>query len=209
VKEQTKIAKAFPMKNIYFTECGGTQGSHFAGDLQWDMTNLVIGATQNWARCVLKWNLALDEQCGPKIKGGHEDGRGVVTISQNGMYKRNVEYYALGHASKFVRPGAIRINRAEHTDIPNLDYSVFRHAHDDSFVLVLFNKADQEISINVNFDLYLNCDNPYDNHSTFVIDKKSACTLIFKQNEKALKIITNQSRSDLVESNIDQTWLAV
>jgi glucosylceramidase len=52
------------------------------------------------------WNLALDEKRGPHL-GGCGNCRGVVTVdSKTGSYKREVDYYALGQASKFVQPGA-------------------------------------------------------------------------------------------------------
>jgi len=55
------------------------------------------------------WNLALDENRGPHL-GGCGNCRGVVTIdSKTGKYNREVDYYALAHASKFVEPGARRI----------------------------------------------------------------------------------------------------
>ena len=58
---------------------------------------------------MLLWNLALDENHGPHT-GGCGDCRGVVTIdSKTGAVTRNDEYYALAHASRFVRPGARRI----------------------------------------------------------------------------------------------------
>jgi len=58
---------------------------------------------------VLLWNLALDPAHGPH-HGGCADCRGVVTIDPaTGAITRNVEYYVLGHASRFVLPGAFRV----------------------------------------------------------------------------------------------------
>ena len=70
---------------------------------------LIIGGANNWSRGVLLWNLALDPAHGPH-KGGCSDCRGVVTIDPaTGAITRNVEYYVLGHASRFVLPGAYRV----------------------------------------------------------------------------------------------------
>jgi glucosylceramidase len=78
--------------------------------------NLIIGATRNWAKGVILWNLALDEKSGPHL-GGCGNCRGVVTIDQaTGVVTRNVEYYALAHASKFVEKGAVRIASASSND---------------------------------------------------------------------------------------------
>ena len=69
---------------------------------------LIIGASNNWSRGTLLWNLALDPAHGPHT-GGCADCRGVVTIDPaTGAITRNVEYYVLGHASRFVLPGAYR-----------------------------------------------------------------------------------------------------
>jgi glucosylceramidase len=73
------------------------------------MQNIMIGATRNWAKSVTLWNMALDQNGGP-TNGGCSNCRGVVTIdTSTGNVAYNVEYYVLGHASKFVVPGARRI----------------------------------------------------------------------------------------------------
>ena len=35
--------------------------------------------------------------------------RGVITVPSGGGYTKNVEYYAMGHMSRFVKPGAVRL----------------------------------------------------------------------------------------------------
>ena len=112
VSAQSIPHSAYPDKDTYFTECsGGDWAKIFADNLKFNVGTLVIGSTNNWARGVALWNLALDEKGGPH-KGGCGNCRGVVTIDSTGAYTRNVEYYSLAHASKFVRPGAHRIGSA-------------------------------------------------------------------------------------------------
>jgi glucosylceramidase len=104
--------------------------------------NLIIGATRGWARGVQMWNLALDENSGPHL-GGCKDCRGVVTInSGTGAVSRNLEYYALAHASKFMRPGAQRIASTATSD--GLDSVAFRNIDDGSIVLIVCNSATDE-----------------------------------------------------------------
>src|SRR5262249_57908309 len=101
----------YPDKDIWFTECSGTVGSDFAGDLAWNTENLLIGATRNWARGITLWNIALDQDSGP-TNGGCMGCRGIVTIDTRtspATITRNVEYYALGQLSRFVADGAHRI----------------------------------------------------------------------------------------------------
>ncbi|HVO71011.1 MAG TPA: glycoside hydrolase family 30 beta sandwich domain-containing protein [Aggregatilineaceae bacterium] len=105
---QSLVRAAHPDRDIYFTECTGMIGSDFASDLRWMMRYLLIGATRHGARAVLLWNLALDEHGNPHTGAGGQC-RGVVSVTARGKLERNVEYYALGHASRFVLPGAYRI----------------------------------------------------------------------------------------------------
>jgi glucosylceramidase len=108
---QTQVHDAHPGKDLWFTECsGGAWSPDFGSNLKWNMQNIMIGATRNWAKSVTLWNMALDPNGGP-TNGGCANCRGVVTINPStGTVSYNVEYYVLGHASKFVTPGARRIS---------------------------------------------------------------------------------------------------
>ncbi len=91
VAAQSTVQREFPDKEVWFTECsGGRWAPDFADSLQWMTRNLVIGATRHWARGVVMWNIALDENSGPHL-GGCGDCRGVVTIdSGTAAITRNV-----------------------------------------------------------------------------------------------------------------------
>jgi glucosylceramidase len=67
----------------------------------------VAGGVSNWARSVILWNLALDQNGAPnQDKPGR---RGVVTVNnQTGDVTQNPEYYALAHLAMFAQPGARR-----------------------------------------------------------------------------------------------------
>jgi len=107
-----EVINAHPDKDVYFTECsGGDWDQHFGSVLGFFTQSLLIGQTRIGARVVLLWNLALDQNHGPIVgANGCKDCRGVVTIfGGNQPHEKNVEYYSLGHFSKFVYPGARRI----------------------------------------------------------------------------------------------------
>jgi len=148
VSAQTTVHDAHPDKDAYFTECSGGEWSPiFADNLKWFVQTLIIGATRGWAKGVILWNLALDGHHGPHT-GGCGNCRGVVTIdSTSGAVTRNVEYYALGHASRFVRPGARRI--ASTSDVDGLASVAFRNADDGSKTLILVNANTQERTFSV------------------------------------------------------------
>jgi glucosylceramidase len=140
VATQSVVRDAHPDKDAWFTECsGGEWKPHWPETLPWMARHVVIGSVRHWARGVLMWNLALDESHGPRL-GGCPDCRGVVTIdSRTGAITRNLEYYALAHASRFVRPGAERI--ASDASAEGLDHVAFRNADDGSLVLMASNAA--------------------------------------------------------------------
>ena len=143
VSAQSLVHDAHPEKNAYFTECsGGEWAPTFADNLKWFVRTLIIEATRGWAKGVLLWNLALDENHGPHT-GGCGDCRGVVTItSASGAVTRNVEYYALAHASRFVRPGARRV--ASTSGVAGLESVAFRNADDGSKALIVVNTDVQD-----------------------------------------------------------------
>ncbi|MBL8308038.1 MAG: glycosyl hydrolase [Rubrivivax sp.] len=140
VSVQSRVHDAHPDKDTWFTECsGGNWKPNWPETLPWMARNIVIGSTRHWARGVQMWNLALDENHGPKL-GGCPDCRGVVTIdSRTGAVTRNLEYYALAHASKFVRRDAQRV--ASTAVGEGVDNVAFRNADDGSLVLVLSNSS--------------------------------------------------------------------
>ena len=108
----TALHHEFPSKDIFFTECSGIQSSDpantFSDTLKFDARTLEIGATRNWAKSVVNWNLALDPDGGPHV-GGCGTCTGIVTVAPDGTVTPDAEFYALGHLSRFVRPGAVRI----------------------------------------------------------------------------------------------------
>ena len=153
VSAQSTVQTAYPGKGLWFTECSGTVGSNFAGDLVWNSQHLLIGATRNWARSVSLWNLALDQDSGPK-NGGCPDCRGVVTIDTTttpSTIMRNVEYYVLGHLGKFVVPGAVRI--ASNTFGAGSIEDVAFQNPDGSIVLVALNSSSSTQAFTVNWQI--------------------------------------------------------
>ena len=138
---QSTVKAAFPAKDIWFTECSGITSTSFAGDLVWNAEHLLIGATRNWARSVSLWNLALDQNSGPK-NGTCSNCRGIVTIDDSvspANVTFNVEYYILGHLGKFVLPGAHRID-SNTFGTGSIEDVAFQNP-DGSLVLFVLNSA--------------------------------------------------------------------
>ena len=153
VPAQSQVHDAFPDKDTWFTECsGGEWQPKFDETLEWMIDKLIIGGANNWSRGTLLWNLALDPKHGPH-KGGCGDCRGVITIHPaTGEVTRNVEYYVLGHASRFVLPGAWRVGVAKRGDA--IEAAAFLNV-DGSRVLILHRKSgDTPISVELDGTSY-------------------------------------------------------
>jgi O-glycosyl hydrolase len=112
VRTQAMSHNNYPNKPAFQTECSG---GDWEGDAQAGFAaalNLVINTTRDWAKGVIRWNMALDQNNGP-TNGGCLTCRGVVQLGQDASghwsYTKTADYWGLGQASKFVRPGGRRV----------------------------------------------------------------------------------------------------
>ncbi|MBI5596684.1 MAG: glucosylceramidase [Elusimicrobia bacterium] len=137
ISDLSKVHDAHPDKDLYFTEQWVGAPADFAGELSWHTDNLVVGAPRNWCRTVLEWNLAADPDLNPHTdQGGCDRCLGALTIDGDAV-TRNPAYYIIAHASKFVRPGSVRVFTAALEGLPNVAY----RRPDGRFVLVVRNSG--------------------------------------------------------------------
>ncbi len=150
VLAMTMVTDKYPDKGLYFTECsGGDWAPDFGGNLAWNAENLLIGAPRNGAKNVLFWNLALDENRGPK-NNGCGNCRGVIGVnSSTKIIDKNVEYYILGHSSKFVNKDAKLIQTLD-TRSQGISQVAYLNT-DGTKVLVAYNhlSTTQKIQVNI------------------------------------------------------------
>jgi len=108
------VHNQYPNKNLYLTEQSvGGRPSTTSIEIAEPVSRVLIGATRNWARNVLLWNLAADPEAGPHTNyGGCTGCFGAITLVGD-QANFNVAYYALAHFSKFVPPGSVRIGSNE------------------------------------------------------------------------------------------------
>ena len=145
------VHNAHPDKNIYFTEQWIGAPGNIKTDLVWHVKTLIVGATRNWARTVLEWNLAADSQLEPHTPGGCDQCLGALTIDGNHVRApRNPGYYIIAHASKFVRPNSVRIASNAVSALPNV---AFQRSDDGRRVLIVLNEASHQA---IAFDIH--CD---------------------------------------------------
>jgi glucosylceramidase len=141
----TQVYNAHPDRNLYFTEQYTASNGDFAQDLRWHLTNVIVGSMRNYSRVALEWNLANNPSYGPHTPGGCTVCKGALTIGSN--IQRNVAYYIIAHASKFVRPGSVRV----HTDVPGALHNVAFVRPDGKKVLIVVNDSSGAQGFNIKF----------------------------------------------------------
>jgi glucosylceramidase len=136
----TRVHDTFPQKSAYWTEGGP---DYTAPDYATDWANwssTFTGILRNWARCIVSWNLVLDEHGRPDI--GPFSCGGVVTLnSQTHTITRSGQYWAFAHYSKSIQRGA-RIF-ASWGELPGVEH-VAAENPDGTRVLVLTNQNRNE-----------------------------------------------------------------
>ena len=132
---------AYPNVEVAMTECADSSRATFGDKLTWDLRTSIIGSLRNWASRVMKWNVALDPNGGPKLNPGCMNCAGMVTVNTStGTVSYNEDYYAIGHASRFIRPGAFRVDSTAY-GLGGIE-NVAAVNPDGSVVLLAFNSGD-------------------------------------------------------------------
>lgn len=141
------VKAAHADKNLYFTEQWTSSTGDFGGDLKWHLRNVIIGSMRNWSKTALEWNLANDPSFGPHTPGGCTQCKGALTISGSTVTK-NVAYYIIAHASKFVPTGSTRISSTHSGNILSV---AFKRA-DGKKVLIVLNDNDNTSNFNIRYN---------------------------------------------------------
>jgi len=161
-----QVHDAYPNKNLYLTEQSVTErrsaGSVGIAD---PVRRVMIGATRNWCRNVLLWNLAADPQNGPHTNNGGCTGcSGAITLNGDSVTK-NVAYYVLEHFSQFVPPGSVRVASSEMEQLASVAFLTPQH----KVVLVVSNTGNFEKSFAVKYqDQFFSTALPPESVGTYV-----------------------------------------
>ena len=140
------VHTAYPGRALYFTEQYTSSSGSFGGDLQWHIRNVVIGAMNNWSRNALEWNLAANESYGPHTAGGCTTCLGALTIAGSSV-TRNVGYYIIAHAAKFVPAGSVRIGSSVAAGLVNTAFLT----SEGKKVLIVENTGTVKVTFNIRF----------------------------------------------------------
>jgi glucosylceramidase len=148
IEALTEVHNEHPDKHIYFTEQMVVQpdaanGFHIAHPVE----RVIIGACRNWCKNVLLWNLAADPENKPFTdRGGCSMCQGAITIDGDKV-TRNLAYYALAHASKFVPAGSVRIGSTASDSLHNVAFKT----PSGKMVLLVANTSGQDQNFSISY----------------------------------------------------------
>ncbi len=140
------VKTAHPDKNLYFTEQWTSGSGSFSGDLNWHIKNVVIGSMRNWSKVALEWNLASDATFNPHTPGGCTECKGALIVNGT-LVVRNVGYYIIAHASKFVPAGSVRIASPVAANLPNVAFKT----PSGKKVLIVLNEGGTAMGFNIGY----------------------------------------------------------
>lgn len=147
----TMVHKAYPDIHILFTEgcvelvnVSGTTSSK-AGVGAWvhgeTYGRNIINDFNNYSEGWIDWNLILNEQGGPNYVGNYCEAPVMVDRNTNEV-TYNVSYYYIGHFSRYIEPGALRLQCLN--DVEHGLYSVAYRNPDGAIIVVAQNESDDE-----------------------------------------------------------------
>jgi len=142
----SQVHNAFPDKAVYFTEQWTSSTGDFGGDLKWHEKNVIIGSMRNWSRVALEWNLANDPSYNPHTPGGCTQCKGALTIGTT--VTRNVGYFIVAHASKFVPAGSVRIGSNSTASLQTVAFKTSAGKK----VLIVENDGTTDATFNIRFN---------------------------------------------------------
>jgi glucosylceramidase len=146
IEALSTVHDAHPDKNIYFTEQWVGAPGNLKKDIAEHVRNLIIGATRNWSKNVIEWNLSSNPELKPHTdNGGCDRCLGAITIDKDNV-TRNPAYYIIAHAAKFVRPGSTRIASNDNGVLRNVAFKT----SSGNTVLIVLNDGKEAASFDVN-----------------------------------------------------------
>jgi glucosylceramidase len=134
-----QVKKAYPAMDMFWTE-GGPDFEQPGYEVEWaKWGSQFTDILRNWARAIIVWNLALDEDGNPNI--GPFKCAGLVTVnSKTREIVRSGQLHAMQHFARHIRRGAhIVQSTGEMEGVAH----VAAHNPDGTYSIVLTNSAKQ------------------------------------------------------------------
>lgn len=132
-----RVQDAFPQVEMHWTE-GGPEYTSPHYQYEWAKWGAIFTRVlRNCCRSITVWNLATNEHGRPYVGGATAGVGGAMIIhSQTKTISYSGMFWSLGHFSKFVRRGAVRLNSRSSDE--QVQHCTFQNP-DESIVVVLTN----------------------------------------------------------------------
>lgn len=142
------IRKQYPDKEVFFTE-GCVEYSRFADSGEVEKAEMyahdIMGNLNAGVSASFDWNLFLDAEGGPNHVGNF-CAAPVMCDPGEDTFEKRLSYYYIGHFSRYVEPGAVRVGMTRYSDA--VEAAAFLNPGGER-VLVLLNKSDKEVPVTV------------------------------------------------------------
>ena len=142
------IRKMYPDKEVFFTE-GCVEYSRFADSGEIEKAEMyahdIMGNLNAGISASIDWNLFLDKMGGPNHVGNF-CAAPIMCDAEKDTYEKRLTYYYIGHFSRYIKPGALRIGTTRYSDA--VEAAAFLNP-DGERVLVLLNKTEKEVPVTV------------------------------------------------------------
>ena len=142
------------------------RGERYAFDILNDLNAFAVGWTD--------WNIALDLSGGPNWAKNVVDAPILIDTEAGDTFYKNPMYYYLGHFSKFIKPGSVRIAVESTANIISapMETTAFLTPVGEVIVVVLNRDiAGHEYNIEVEGRGFINVEVPKHSIQTFIFQK--------------------------------------
>lgn len=162
------VREKYPDKELLFSE-GCVEYSRFADSSEVAKAEMyahdILGNLAAGTNGYLDWNLLLDELGGPNhVK--NFCAAPIMCDTQKGTMEKRLSYYYIGHFSRYIRRGAVRLAATRFSD--KVEAVAFENP-DRSQAVVLMNRTNEDIWLSLR---------EYDEGISFLLKAHSICTVL-------------------------------
>ena len=135
--------KTFPEMLLFHTEgCFGyTPNNSFANEYAHDIVDDLNAGINGY----IDWNILLDSKGGPNHKNNFCNSP-VMLNKENTNYIKHLAYYYIGHFSKVIKPGAVKIGYSRY--LGDIRMTAFKNP-DNTIAIVMLNREHYNIDFNL------------------------------------------------------------
>lgn len=140
------VKKVYPDAKVIFSE-GCVEYSRFAGTKETGKAEMyahdIMGNLNAGISAYLDWNLLLDSEGGPNHVGNF-CAAPIMCDPQSDTFEKRLTYYYIGHFSRYIQPGAVRIAATRYTS--DVEVAAFLNP-DKSRVAIVLNRTPNAVEI--------------------------------------------------------------